>query len=236
MGGAIYLFSKALATDPPQLHGSLILNRTSCATIRARPVDLAGITATVDHFSFERLEEATPRDWLTFLNRQDVGSQPYRQLAQVAESAGNFTAAREARIALQQRLDLDESNRGWHRVQRVLLRLTVAYGYRPALALWWLLAVSVVAAAILLQFDEFIVKSDAGPKDPRGFGSANEAVTFALDSLVPFADLGVTGDWTAAPRGGLQIAALVLFVILKGLAWALAALSLAATTGLVRKE
>ncbi|MDQ3740212.1 MAG: hypothetical protein M3320_00240 [Actinomycetota bacterium] len=237
VGGAIYLYSEALATDPPDLQGTLNLNRVRCSTLRARPVDFASLHVTVDHLSYERLHGMTPREWLDVLERtENLETQPYRQLAAVCDAVGNFSDARTTRIALQRRLDRDGELRGWHAVQRKLLRWSVAYGYRPGRAVVGLVLVSAIAAAILIAFDDFMVASDSVRGSGRGFESAVDAATFALDSLVPFAQLEVTSRWTTDPDGGMQFAALTLFVLLKGVAWALAALALAATTGLVRNE
>lgn len=237
VGSAIYLFSEALGTDPPVLDGDLNMDRASCSTLRARPQDLRGFRVSVDHFTYDRLVGTRPAEWLRLLERTTiVGTQPYRHLAAVCDSAGEFVQARDARVALQRRIDRESATGGWRSTQRYVLRSTVAYGYRPGWAVAWLILVSVLAAMVLALANDFLVEAPPNDTPRRGFDSPTDAVTFALDSLVPFARLGVTSGWTADPVGLTQSTALVLFVALKGIAWALAALALAATTGLVRKD
>jgi hypothetical protein len=236
VGGAIYLFSEALATDPPRLDGGLDLSRATCATVRARAADLAGLRLSLDHLRYDRLQGASIPEWLTVLEQADeVGTQPYRHLAAYAESAGQFEEARDVRIALQRRIDREPRAPRSRALRRAIFRISVAYGYRPGRAVLWLSGVCLLAVAVLIAFDDFMVRAGEGEAQ-RGFGSPSDASLFALDSLIPFARLGVSDGWSADPEGLAQIVAVSAFVLLKGAAWALAALALAATTGLVRRE
>ncbi|HWT92922.1 MAG TPA: hypothetical protein VN238_07990 [Solirubrobacteraceae bacterium] len=237
IGGALYLYSEALDTPPPRLVGTLDLGRVRCATLRVRPDDLRDLDVAMEHLAFERLHGIDALGWLDAIEQaRDVGTQPYRHLAKLCEEGGHFETARTVRIALQHRIDRDHPGPRWRQVRRRLLNAAVAYGYRPGRALLWLAAVSVLATALLSAYNDFMVSTSAEEEAERGFGSVAEAATFAIDSLVPFARLGVVSEWTAVPEGLLQHVAVAAFVVLKGLAWAFAALALAATTGLVRRD
>jgi hypothetical protein len=237
IGGALYLFSQSKETDPPRLVGGLNLARVTCVTLQARAADIAGCRIQPDHLVYERLNGLTPREWLAALERQpDVATQPYRHLARMCKANGQFVEARDVRIALQRRIDREAPGAWFNRLRRMSLRYSVAYGYRAGWAVGWLFLVSVLAALVLGLSNDFMVHHPAGGKETRGFDSFGDAAAFTLDSLLPFARLGVTDSWSAHPSTALQDVALGLFVTLKGLAWALAALALAATTGLVRRD
>lgn len=237
VGGTIYLFSESLKTDPPLLDGGLDLTRVSCGTLQTRAADIADTRLAVDHLSYDRFRGIEPREWLATLERlPDLAAQPYRRLAQVCDDNGRFTEARDARIALQRRIDREAPGTRFNRLRRSLLRLTVAYGYRAGWAVGWLLLVSLLAVAVLAVSNGFMVHEQSQGPPTRGFDSVADAASFTLDSLLPFARLGVTDAWSADPQNLLEVVTLSVFVTLKGLAWALGALALAATTGLVRRD
>lgn len=234
IGGGLYLFSEVLGGASPRFGGVLRLSRAHCARFRARPEDLAGTPLRIDGFTFDRIDGMDPEEWLNALELNEVGPEPYRHLASLAAAQGRFDLERDTRIALQRRQDEELHRSHLGRLRRWLLRVTVGYGYQPARALAWLAVVVVACMVLLLLCGDFFVAR--GLNGHHGFDNVSEATAFTLDNLLPFANLGNNAGWSAQPHGVGQTLALLVFVALKGMAWALVGLGLGATTGLIRRD
>ncbi|MEV0679516.1 hypothetical protein AB0I60_23620 [Actinosynnema sp. NPDC050436] len=172
--------------------------------------------------------DASVDEWLDLLATRTptYASQPYLQLAAAHQAAGNERDVRRTRIAQQRDLirrgRLTRWGRLWHRVTGA----TVGYGYRPALALVWL--VGTLLAAVVL------VAAVAGPAGLVRSCSTVEQVGHALNAVTPLAKPeGVKCQ--VLTTTGLGRFVVVSTWVLQLLAWAFATLFVAGFTGLVRK-
>jgi hypothetical protein len=162
---------------------------------------------------------------IAWLGRDPVGysPQPYSQLAKVYRAEGYDRAAREVLVASQIKRRSQQS--GWRglpgRAWSRLLWATVGYGYRPWLALLWLIALVVGGSLVVdaLPDQNFEEGSGAPP-----FNS----LLYTVDVLLPFIDLGY-GKWVAV--GAAQIVTFLLVV----LGWVLATAVIAAFAGVLRR-
>jgi hypothetical protein len=126
----------------------LDMQRASVGTLRGEPTTWpdAG-KLLLDGFSYERLAEA-PTDtdhclkWLR-LQRSPITNnifspQPYQHLAKVLREQGNEAAAREVLIGLEDDRRKYGSLTWTQRRWACILGWTMAYGYRPLRALWFI--------------------------------------------------------------------------------------------------
>jgi hypothetical protein len=237
IGAALYLSWREPERDPLQLKGRLIMTRLTCVTFRVRASEIENVQLSIDHLSYTRLLDTTPEQWLAVLERTTpTRSQPYVRLADYCVEQGRTDLQRRVLIALQRRITAELPEGSWERWRRRLWAATVAYGYRPARAIWWLLACTALCIGMLLVGGDFLVHApEAGTAATRGVPNLMQAVPIAMDNLLPFAGLSVTKQWSAEPSDVAQTLWLTLFVALKLLGWGLAALGLVSVTGIVKK-
>jgi hypothetical protein len=148
-------------------------------------------------------------------------AQPYEQLRASLERTGDARGARDVAIASERRRRAvrGRAGRAWSR----FLDWTVGYGYRPWLAVLWVVGLTVVGAVLFGS----VVRSSMVPAGPDG--PPLQPVIFTLDMLVPVVDLQQASAWTAT--GGAQWLAL-LFTIA---GWALTTAVVAAVSAAVRR-
>jgi hypothetical protein len=184
----------------------------------------------LDSLSYGALAD-TPslKDRLSWLARDPDGyrPQPYEQLAATYRAKGHDEHARTVLVESQNRRR--RRREGWREGWRYwpgrawgrLLWATVGYGYRPWLALIWLV-VLVVLGSLAVQFlpDADFVKGAGAP--PRS------AFLYTVDVLLPFIDLGYA-KWIA--RGAAQTVTFLLVVA----GWVLATAVIAAFAGVLRR-
>jgi len=246
-GGAVSLASAAIGSvlyisrkDPDrpawQVDGRVNLTRLSCTTLRVEIAHLAGIPLVVEHLKYGRLAGVTPQEWLTLLARMDgVGTQPYLHLAAYCGELGAADLQRKVLIAQQRRVTSELGRRSVERWRRKLWSWSVEYGYKPGRAIVWLVVCTLICAVILVAGGGFLVHQTSSPANKRGVSNAEQAIAVAMDNVLPFADLGVADKWEADPVNVSQTVWLSLFVTLKLLGWTMAALGLAAVTGVMKK-
>ncbi|MFI0452678.1 hypothetical protein [Actinomadura sp. 6N118] len=185
-------------------------------------------------FIYEHISapNVTARQRLEWLRRQDGGylPQPYEQLAEVYRRAGDESASRIVAIA-KQRARRAQAARWWARwpsqVWSWVLRVTIGYGYRPALVLPYL---AVLFAAGWMVF------AHAHPDHVRPARTAADTVQpsfsaarYTLDLLLPVANLRqreafVADGYAAWCAFGLSLAG-----------WLLAAVVVAGLTGVFKR-
>lgn len=177
-----------------------------------------------------------PGEWLELLARRTrtYASQPYFQLAAAYRSAGHERDVRRVHVARQRDLlrrgNLAAGARVWHRITGA----TVGYGYRPAVALVWWLAVLVVSVVLVVA-----VAGPLGltvrPGQP-GACAVVDRIGLALDTVTPLVKLDAVQRCRLASAGGAGGLVVVAAWILQGLGWAFLTLFVAGFTGLVRRS
>jgi hypothetical protein len=129
-------------------------------------------------------------DRLRWLRLDGYRPQAYAQLARVYRGAGRDDDARTVLLAGERhrREGLARPGRWWGRVQD----LTIGYGYRPARAAAWLVALLALGTAVFGRY----------PARPVQPANAPEFVppVYALDLILPAIDLGQQSAFT--PHGG----------------------------------
>lgn len=175
-----------------------------------------------------RPRDATLAEWLEMLAERtpEYASQPYFQLAKAHAGAGHERNVRRIHIARQKDLlrrgDLGLSGRVWHRVAGV----TVGHGYRPIVALLWL--VGTLTLSVLLTVL-------AGAAGLLGRCPFVEQIELALNAVTPLVKAGNHRCVVDTGRG-LGQAVLAAGWVLQVLTWAFLTLFVAGFTGLMRKS
>ncbi len=254
-GQAVFLGGKACATGSNSVALDMrhmkvskeVLLSADFACFSSTPHDISSWSSIgivrLDGMSYGSMprrskETASLGEWLEILSKRtpSYASQPYMQLAAVHQAAGHEKDARKIRILQQADLlirgDLPYWSRMWHRVTGI----TVGYGYRPGIALLWLLMV--LASAMLL------IIGIAGPLDlvlrNSSTGSVRclviEQAKLALDSVIPLIKTNNIHECKIdySRNGGKVI--IVCTWLLQALAWSLATLFVAGFTGLMKKK
>ena len=237
-GGRALDLERALVTGavlmrPALLDGSIDLTAARVgAWYDDRRTWPAGLN--LEGFVYEAIDAptVTPKQRLGWLRRQQDGylPQPYEQLASVYRRAGHDQAARTVAIAKQQARRA-QARRWWvrapSRAWSFVLRWTIGYGYRPALALPYLAGLFVIGWVV---FDhayptELLPAAKSGSQQP-GFNPAR----YTLDLLLPVANLHqrdafVPYGYAAWWAFGLMLAG-----------WLLAAIVVAGLTGVFKRD
>jgi hypothetical protein len=166
-------------------------------------------------------------DWLA-LDPCGYSPLPYVQLASMLRAGGHDRQARQVLIASQK----VRRGQGRNWVTRTSsqslsagLRWTVGYGYRPWLALIWLLAL-IVAASLMIEHlpggaDKYFTLMTGAPKPLV-------ATLYVLHTVLPFVDFGYS-LWV--PKGAAQWIT-VTFVVL---GWTLATAVVSAFAGILHR-
>ena len=150
--------------------------------------------------------------------------QPYQMLAAFYRSEGEDEFARKVLIASQNRRRRKTqgeqrtwSGRAWGR----LLWAVAGYGYRPWLAVVWLIAVTAVGTgAIDSRPSEELTQGTGAPQ--------RQPLLYTLDLLLPFVDLGYS-KWVAS--GGVLVVSAILVIF----GWVIATALAAALGGVLRR-
>jgi hypothetical protein len=152
-----------------------------------------------------RLEKGGVDARLAWLSRcPSYDPQPYAQLAAHYRSIGDNTAARKVAIAGKKRRAPRLSVPA--RLGDATLRFTVGYGYKPGLALIWLVGLATLGAFVFgaLPGGDF-----TATRDPSQVPALSPFV-YTLDLVVPVIDLGQRSAWaTSGTAQWLAIAFIV---------------------------
>jgi hypothetical protein len=153
---------------------------------------------------------------------------PYVQLASVLRAGGHDRQARKVLIASQQVRRAQGRNwltRTGRQSLSAGLRWTVGYGYRPWLALVWLLAL-IGTASLMIQFLPGGAAKSFTPM--TGAPEPFVALLYVLDTVLPFVDFGYS-RWV--PNGVAQVITVTFIVF----GWALATAVVSAFAGILRR-
>jgi hypothetical protein len=216
----------ARAAEPAELALNLI--HATVAGDLVLPVSFTGGAVDVTGLTYRgEPQRASLGEWLDMLANRTTryASQPYFQLAAAHAGAGHERNVRRVHIARQKDLlrrgDLGFWGRAWHRVTG----LTAGYGYRPGLALLWLVGTLTVSVALTLT---------AGAAGLLGRCSLVEQAGLAVQAATPLVKAGNQRCALDLDRG-LGQAVLALGWVLQVLTWAFLTLFVAGFTGVMRK-
>ena len=236
------LFFRALA-HPPE--GEVVFSN---ATV-GRLVDDAAAWPLpgelhIDGFVYQEIDAGSPLDaptrlqWLELQADRGGGmaTQPYEQLAAVYDRMGHENDAVTIRVAKQRALRHQRHRLSAGRGLSALLYWTIRYGWAPWRAVIIGMFVVALSAALFAVADgAFVSTNDA----PPFFAPA-----FALDTFLPFVNLGQEEHWRPDPNADWSLLGLsefsgwVVQIWLWGhilLGWTISTLAVAAFTGLVRR-
>jgi hypothetical protein len=179
-------------------------------------------------FTYDRLENDSVgvRARLRWLAVDPGGYVPqlYEQLASAYRRAGRDEDARKVAIAKQRhrRQTLNSAGKAWSS----LLRWTVGYGYQTWKAAIWLLALVGLGWWVF----DLAHPAHLAPAQPPGQRPWFNAGLYALDLLVPFADLGYQSAWI--PSGWASWC----YVAWNLAGWVLVSAVVAALSGLIKRD
>lgn len=199
-----------------------LLDASASGFTGALPKDLR-----LDGFAYESLREplgAKQRlQWIDASQQRRHYPDVYAQLATAFRRIGHHGEARKVAIANERRARRDCPPRSLRRLAHDLLWVTVGYGYRNWLALFWVLGTIALGAVVFgLNEDSFTPTRD----DPPSL----DTTLYAIDATVPVLDLGQTHWWSATGC----MAWVELFLALSG--YALVAAVIAAAAGLLNRD
>ncbi len=168
---------------------------------------------------------------LAWIGRDPFGYSPgvYKHLADTLRRVGDDSGSKRVQIASER---MRRRRPRANRMSRVAaatisgaMRWTVGYGYRPWLAIAWLVALIGAASTVLWKLPgrpaDYFVKTSGAPEPFN-------PLLYAVDTVLPFIDFGYA-RWV--PTGNAQVIA----VSLVALGWVLATAVVAALAGLLRR-
>lgn len=244
LGGAVVLVKSTVCANPDEslmmwrasangLHfapsvpplGRVVLDNADLVTMTdaggAWPphgnLGIGGLTYTAWR-SEDPMAVADRIDWVE-RGTPEYAPQPYDQLATVYRTAGEDDDARAVLLAKQRRRreTLSVPGRAWGHVQDV----AIGYGYRPARAFGWLVALVAVGTAVFAADRPSPLKPDEAPHwNP---------FWYTLDLLLPVITFGQDGAWK--PTGPTQWFAYTLIL----LGWVLAGAAAAGATRVLNR-
>ena len=123
--------------------------------------DFAGVVATGNSASlvltgltYQGVPEVGVTRWLQLLQSATTayGAQPYRRLAAAAAADGHDADVRRILIAQREDQLARATTRRRDRAWGWITKVTLGYGYRPWLALLWLIAITLISAGLTIGF------------------------------------------------------------------------------------
>jgi hypothetical protein len=208
-------------------HGRIVLNGVTVERLTDTPdawpeepgrVQISGFTYQYMGSS----EPMTVEQRLQWLRNSvpEYAPQPYEQLASAFRAVGEDENARAVLLAKQRhrRTTLSFAGRLWGHLQDV----TIGYGYRPARALGWLVALIALGTALFAADPPPPIKADEVPHWNPFF--------YTLDLLIPVVSLGQETAWK--PSGVGQAVAYTLVLI----GWVLAGAAAAGATRVLNRQ
>ncbi len=145
--------------------------------------------------------------WLRLQNTENaLPTEPYENFAKVLESQGDDSGARLVRIAMED--DLRATLPWYRQIWPSILGATIAYGYKPWLALWWALGLVVFGylsfslgyqAGVIAPTDKDAFAEFRQGRLPVGYQPFNGFV-YALDTFLPIINLGIKDRWMPDPN------------------------------------
>jgi hypothetical protein len=153
---------------------------------------------------------------LEWLDRQprSYWPQPYLELAKALDGMGQEADAANVRIAKEDALRLYGNVTFAKCCWKLILKLTIGYGYKPTRALWWMAGFVIFGAvlfswgyragAILATGEEPLGPLEESPR-PAGYHPPFDARIFSLDQFLPIVELYQKGYWLPKPGAGPKL-------------------------------
>lgn len=155
--------------------------------------------------------------------------QPYTQLAKVLRKQGYEEATTKILIERQKarikHSDLTFLSKTWAHVMGII----TGHGYRPARAIFFLIVLWLVGAAVFNINTDTMVYAEQASLD-GSYTPQFQPLLYSIDTLLPIIELGVEKLWL--PTGWMHY----YNGVHKVLGWFLSTLSVVAITGFIRKE
>lgn len=213
----------------------------------------------LDGFAYGRISSSKPIDvdarlgWLALQSKTPFHSRSYLQLAKVLRESGDSKGALRVLQRMEKLRRCVEGSAPWRGAPRLsfikrwataswsaILRWTIGYGYRPAIAVWWLIFLILLGWAVFGYSASTMVPTDKDAYSDLKGGNARPAhyptfspAVYSLENSLPLVKLGQTEKWQPDP------ATHVLIWFVRGqilLGWFLATFFLAGISGIVHKE
>ena len=176
------------------------------------------------------------KKWLRLLRTATpiYTAQPYRRLAALHQAAGHDREVRATLIAQREDQLSQPETLVSERLWGELTWWTLGYGYRPWLALLWLLGTVLIAAFLTITLGTVGLAHPESATDPAEFCTRAEQILLAIDTTLPLVTTDVTTTCTTtATTAGEWLSAIGLAAQIIG--WAFATLFVAGFTSAVRK-
>lgn len=212
----------------------------------------------LDGFVYNTIAAPAPtraRERLDWLSRQPTDRfwpQPYEQLVLVLRRMGHERDATKIAIAKQKALrksgELGPGSFTWN----LILGAAVGYGYRPGLAILWMLLFIAIGTGLFGEAQQMGVITPANEVAYQTMtGNRLEGVSkairqpdfqpllYSLDVLLPFVDLHQKSSWwlhQRKPRDWVYIGCEFYFLVHLILGWLLTGLLVAGLTGIIKKD
>lgn len=172
-------------------------------------------------------------------------TQPYEQLANVYQQAGQDTEAREVALARRRDMRLYGNLSRYRKILNWLLEKTIQYGYQTWRAILALAVVYAAAVAIFWAAQHHgnlivpLMETASGHQPPPVTHCTNSYPCFypagyAIDTVIPIVNVHQATYWGPNGNASLGHALTVFTWLCTTLGWALATLAVAGYTGLVR--
>jgi hypothetical protein len=234
--GSLYLSTRT-TLGKFRADGAISVRAVSCTQVFVHE-EILRLDVELEGLIYKRLRGSTPAQLLRALGERDtLAPQAYVQLADYCQTVGDLATRRRVLVALERRLTRAQPAWSLNRALRGLHGVLVGYGYHATWAIPWLSLSVVLASALLRFYGSFLApkKIDAPTVANAVHLSWSDSFGYTLDSLLPFASLGVKDLWVTHPSSLGEWGWLSVFIVLKFSAWGLVALALASFTGTVRK-
>ncbi|MGD0737867.1 MAG: hypothetical protein ABR976_22260 [Terracidiphilus sp.] len=222
--GAVYLRNKFNAEGHVRMYGSQIAGNLELegATFESLNLEEASARAILDDkeswpkagqllldgFKYDRIAMGpiSAKERLGWLARQELFTRhPYRQLADVLKESGDNRGWRLVSARMERRTWAAKPRPWVSRPTSWVLRNTIAYGYFPGRALWWLLALVFAGSALyhlgykagsMVPIDKDAYASLVDHQQLPGNYPRFHAIPYSLENSFPLLKLGVEDSWT----------------------------------------
>jgi len=192
----------------------------------------------ITNFGYDTLDSTSPsgKERLDWLRRQPrFRAQPYQQAAKAILQNGLVRESQTIAIAMRRDQRISPETPPGQRWWNAFLAATIGNGHQIWRALLWALVVIVIGGTVFSianQHLQIIVPADASKPSMQPFN----AWAYSLDLFLPVVDLYQERGFRIAPKAPWHNVFLIWtsFEILAG--WLLTSVSLAALSGLVKKE